>query len=273
MRVGIIAALTAIAACGGSALTSPPDASTMLCTPNRSVACVGAGGCAGGQACNAEGSGYLPCDCGSEAEAAAPGDASTARESASAVDAQHSLDATMEGGDAADSGACASSTPPAANGGTHLSDPTPTETTSSSGYVLHKTLSGYGNYGEGDGTADIVYAGGVGAWTFAIPAGTISSATVVLSVAADDGASGQASGYAFDLWSNACGPFANTSDFQHGAPFNGHFTDWTPLTFPAELTPGGTYVVTIANTTALDAGDSLANWIGIEWIEVRVTAP
>lgn len=34
-----------------------------LCTPGASVACVGAGGCSGGQVCNAEGSGFGACDC------------------------------------------------------------------------------------------------------------------------------------------------------------------------------------------------------------------
>jgi hypothetical protein len=127
------------------------------------------------------------------------------------------------------------------------------------------------NYGTGNGTADILYVGGVGAWTFSIPSGTISSATVVMSVAADDGTTGPANGYAFNLWSDHCGPYANTGNFQHGAPFDSMFTNWTQLSFPAELTPGATYVVTMANTTSPDAGDSLANWIGIEWIEVRVT--
>jgi hypothetical protein len=34
------------------------------CTPGSTQACVGPGGCKGGQACVADGSGYSPCDCG-----------------------------------------------------------------------------------------------------------------------------------------------------------------------------------------------------------------
>jgi len=40
------------------------DASTQACTPGDSKACTGAGGCAGGQVCNADGTGYGACDCG-----------------------------------------------------------------------------------------------------------------------------------------------------------------------------------------------------------------
>lgn len=35
-----------------------------VCAPGTSVACVGVGGCSGGQVCNAEGSAYGACDCG-----------------------------------------------------------------------------------------------------------------------------------------------------------------------------------------------------------------
>lgn len=46
------------------------------CTPGASVACVGAGGCAGGQVCNAEGTGFAACDCsGPMVDASVPPDA------------------------------------------------------------------------------------------------------------------------------------------------------------------------------------------------------
>ena len=131
-----------------------------------------------GQACNAEGTAYLSCDC----TAGVAGDAASIVDGASSdgptgtdaigvdakADASGSGDATSAS-DAADSSACKSSTPPAANSLTHLSDPTPTETTSSTGYVLHKVLNGYNNYGQGTGSSDILYYNGVGAWTFSIP--------------------------------------------------------------------------------------------------------
>ena len=40
-----------------------------VCTPGQSVACVGPGGCAGGQACNADGTAYAACDCGGSTDA------------------------------------------------------------------------------------------------------------------------------------------------------------------------------------------------------------
>jgi hypothetical protein len=45
----------------------PPSASVprpASCVPGATQACVGPGGCAGGQACRADGSGFGPCDCG-----------------------------------------------------------------------------------------------------------------------------------------------------------------------------------------------------------------
>lgn len=42
-----------------------------LCIPGSTQACVGPGGCRGGQSCNDEGSGFLPCDCGPPASAPA----------------------------------------------------------------------------------------------------------------------------------------------------------------------------------------------------------
>ncbi|HEY1088598.1 MAG TPA: hypothetical protein VGE37_12925, partial [Archangium sp.] len=44
----------------GCSPTPPPR----VCTPGRSESCIGPGGCAGGQQCNAEGTGFGACDCG-----------------------------------------------------------------------------------------------------------------------------------------------------------------------------------------------------------------
>ena len=62
------------AACG-----SDPEPAR-LCTPGASVACVGAGGCAGGQVCNAAGSALGACECGTVDAGpvdAGPGDSGT----------------------------------------------------------------------------------------------------------------------------------------------------------------------------------------------------
>src|ERR1700722_16994349 len=64
----IVAGLVMAASCGGTSTTisQSKDASvdsTSACTPGQSVPCAGPGGCLGGQACNAAGTGYLACDC------------------------------------------------------------------------------------------------------------------------------------------------------------------------------------------------------------------
>jgi len=42
----------------------PPPKPAPTCVPGSTQACVGPAGCAGGQACNATGTGYDPCNCG-----------------------------------------------------------------------------------------------------------------------------------------------------------------------------------------------------------------
>jgi len=87
----------------GSTTDTPP----LACVPGASVACTGPSGCAGGQSCLADGTGYGACDCG------APGDAGAAdvatveagQGDAGAADALAADDATQTG-DAAIGGVC-----------------------------------------------------------------------------------------------------------------------------------------------------------------------
>lgn len=56
------------------ALPAPPTANQptgRACVPGSSQACVGPGGCQGGQACRADGAAFEPCDCGPDRPAAA----------------------------------------------------------------------------------------------------------------------------------------------------------------------------------------------------------
>ena len=43
--------------------------------------------------------------------------------------------------------------------------------------------------------------------------------------------------------------------------------DWVELDYPATPTPGAAYVVTMKNISPLPASE----WIGVDWIELRVT--
>jgi len=47
--------------------------SSKSCIPGQSIACVGVGGCRGGQQCTTDGSGYGPCQCGSSTSATGSG--------------------------------------------------------------------------------------------------------------------------------------------------------------------------------------------------------
>lgn len=49
---------------GDGGVDGPSDGPPRVCVPGRAVACTGSGGCAGGQACVENGTGYSPCDCG-----------------------------------------------------------------------------------------------------------------------------------------------------------------------------------------------------------------
>jgi hypothetical protein len=71
-KVLLLGALLALGAgCGSKAssaddggVDAPGDALPRVCVPGRAVACTGPAGCAGGQVCVANGTGYGPCDCG-----------------------------------------------------------------------------------------------------------------------------------------------------------------------------------------------------------------
>lgn len=71
-------ALAALAACAEDA--------GRLCMPGESRACVGAGGCAGGQVCLASGAALGPCDCG--VDVATQGDAVSDGESDAVSDTE-----------------------------------------------------------------------------------------------------------------------------------------------------------------------------------------
>ncbi len=46
------------------ATATPVAVKTSICRPGETQNCVGPGACTGGQACNSDGSGFGPCDCG-----------------------------------------------------------------------------------------------------------------------------------------------------------------------------------------------------------------
>ena len=59
-----------LAGCSGERVRTQDP---MPCIPGESRACVGVGGCSGGQACNLSGTGFAPCDCGGAGDASMMG--------------------------------------------------------------------------------------------------------------------------------------------------------------------------------------------------------
>lgn len=159
-----------------------------------------------------------------------------------------------------------SATPPTVNlGNAMVSAPTPTNTSTQNGYTLHMELDGFANYGATDTAADLVYTGQTAAWTFDVPAGSIASATIAVSLIADDSTASPAGGYKYDLWSGQC-ESATPTVLPHGNPPNTVFTNWVEVDEPAYPQGGAPFTVELSNIT----DGTSTNWIGIDWIELRV---
>jgi hypothetical protein len=136
--------------------------------------------------------------------------------------------------------------------------------------VLHKELDGYPNYGAADAAADILDDGQTAAWVFTVPNVAITSATLALSLSADDHAAVPISDYTMDLWTQNSCVFSGLAPVTHGMPFASQFTTWSELDLPASVTPGGTFKVTLSNTSM--TGDP-NDWIAVDWIELRLQGP
>lgn len=101
----IVARLSVVVVSLGLVVGCSAPPTPMVCTPGRSEACIGPGGCAGGQQCNAEGTGFGACDCGSQM----PADSGTTTMDAGGTDAggtDSGVDAGPVNPGLADGGAC-----------------------------------------------------------------------------------------------------------------------------------------------------------------------
>jgi len=197
-------------------------------------------------------------DAGDAATDAIVNDAPNDSLSTDAHEASADVDALSE------AAACSMSIPPAPTA-MYASDPAAMQTVASNGYVLHKNLSGFPNYGE-DGAADVLYTSQSERWVFTIPSGNVVSASVVVSVVADD--SNAVGPYSFRLWASDC-QYDSTTPLPHGSPPGSgshRFNNWVQLSFPADVVSASNYVVGMLNTSS----SSSTNWIAIQWIELRV---
>ena len=151
-------------------------------------------------------------------------------------------------------------TSPAKTAG-YSSNNTPTQWTTSNGFILYKKLNAFGwNYAPGG--CDIVYAGQTDVWTFNVPNVTIKSANVIVSTVADDGSSSNLSQYSFTFWSGNC-EFAGVG-LPTGSPPGTIYTDWISASYPVNVTANSTYTVSFQNTS------TGGGWFGVQWIELQI---
>jgi len=152
-------------------------------------------------------------------------------------------------------------------------DPPPTVTAVPGGFVLHKQLAGYPNYGVADGRSDILYSTESDVWNFdmSVISDAIASATAVTSLVLDDHYVRPESEYVGTITLNGTqvfsGGFSTALGASHGVPYGGIFGNWQSVSFPfSDLTPS-TFTVEIHNNTT---GQVYGDWIAIDYIEIHV---
>lgn len=133
-----------------------------------------------------------------------------------------------------------------------------------------KELTGYPNYGNPSGNADILYTGNRGVWNFNLPAflsvpGQITTGRLVIRGVLDDHSSVPVNRYSARITFNGTQVFSGRLSLEHGRPVGGRFTNWRELTFEVSNVRRNNRVV-IVNTS--NAGDQ--DWMGIDWMELRL---
>ncbi len=136
-------------------------------------------------------------------------------------------------------------------------------------FVLYKELSGYPNYGNPSRNADILYTGNRGAWTFESPAFMFvpgnMRATLGISMILDDHSNVPVNRYSARITVNGSLVHNGRLSLPHGTPAGGMFNNWRELTFNVSNMRRTNRIV-IENTSSGD----LDNWIGIDWMELRL---
>jgi|GEM_PF-2032035 len=141
--------------------------------------------------------------------------------------------------------------------------------------VLHKELSGYGNYGTPDGRSDILYSTESDQWVFDLSKvhlpGSIAYAEVVVRLVLDDHYRVEAANYVGAIKVNGtevfAGSFFKDLEVPHGAPFGRRFNNWKEVSFKVSNLGLGENTISIENKTAGRVG---GDWIAIDSIQLRV---
>lgn len=135
--------------------------------------------------------------------------------------------------------------------------------------ALFKELTGYPNYGNPSGNADILYTGNRGVWTFDVPAflfvpGNLRAQIFIRGVL-DDHSSVPVNRYSARITINGTVVHTGAVPLEHGVPAGGRFTNWRLLTFDVSNLRRSNRVE-IVNTSNTGADD----WIGLDWMELRL---
>lgn len=134
--------------------------------------------------------------------------------------------------------------------------------------TLFKELTGYPNYGNPSGNADILYTGNRGTWTFALPSpftglGTLR-AQIVIRAVLDDHDRVPVDRYSARITINGSTVHTGRVSLEHGRPTGGRFNNWRQLTFNIPNLRRNNQVV-IVNTSNTGPTD----FIAFDWMEMR----
>jgi len=135
--------------------------------------------------------------------------------------------------------------------------------------TLFKELTGFPNYGNPSGNADILYTGTQGEWTFEVPPfffipGLLNAQLNIRAVLDDHNTS--VSRYSATISINGRVVHRGQLPLEHGRPAGQRFVNWTTLTFNVPSIQRINRIV-ITNTSNANPGD----WIGLDWMEMRFT--
>jgi hypothetical protein len=134
--------------------------------------------------------------------------------------------------------------------------------------TLFKELTGYPNYGNPSGNADILYTGTRGTWTFNVQPflfvpGNLRAQLVIRAVL-DDHYNVPVNQYTARITVNGSVVHTGRVPLEHGTPAGSRFNNWRLLTFNINLRRNNT--VTIVNTSTAGPND----WIAFDWMELRL---
>ncbi|SET78073.1 hypothetical protein SAMN05660297_03481 [Natronincola peptidivorans] len=134
--------------------------------------------------------------------------------------------------------------------------------------VLFKELSGFPNYGNPSGNADILYRGNRGVWTFEVPAfffiPGLLRAQLYIRAVLDDRAATPVPQYSATISINGRVVHRGPVPLEHGRSFGQIFVNWRTLIFDVPDIRRINRIV-ITNTSTGLAND----WIGLDWMEMR----